>query len=110
MTTIDGSPSPLARRSGDRPVGRHSRAKGVVVTEVSARLGPGRVGTIEALTKGINNSNYLVNLGDERAEERLPGPDTELLGLDRGNEVEVDRLAAAIGVGPEIVLVDDATD
>ena len=56
---------------------------------------------------GINNSNYL---GDERAEERLPGPDTELLGIDRGNEVEVDRLAAAVGVGPEIVLVDDATD
>ena len=108
MTTIDGSPSPPERRSGDRPVGRHSRAKGVVVTEVSARLGPGRVGTIEALTKGINNSNYLVNHGDERAEERLPGPDTELLGIDRGNEV--DRLAAAIGVGPEIVLVDDATD
>ena len=55
---------------------------GVVVTEVIERLWPGRVRTIEALTKGITNSNYLVDLGDERVVVRVPGRDTELLGIE----------------------------
>ena len=82
---------------------------GVVIAEVVERLWPGRVRAIEALTKGITNSNFLVDLGDERVVVRVPGRDTALLGIDRVNEIEVGRLAASIGVGPEILLVDDTT-
>ena len=80
-----------------------------VVEELAARLWPQRVRSIEVLAHGITNSNYVVDLGDERVVVRVPGNDTHLLGIDRSNEVIAGGLAAAIGVGPEVLAKDAAT-
>jgi thiamine kinase-like enzyme len=44
-----------------------------------------------------------VELDGEAFVVRLPGADTELLGIDRRAELEATRVAAAAGVGPEVV-------
>jgi aminoglycoside phosphotransferase (APT) family kinase protein len=80
-----------------------------VVDDLATRLWPGRVVSIEVLAHGITNSNYVVDLGDERVVVRVPGNDTHLLGIDRSNEVVAGGLAAAIGVGPEVLATDAAT-
>jgi aminoglycoside phosphotransferase (APT) family kinase protein len=80
-----------------------------VVDELAARLWPGRVRSIEVLAHGITNSNYVVDLGDERVVVRVPGNDTHLLGIDRSNEVVAGGIAASIGVGPEVLAIDQAT-
>jgi aminoglycoside phosphotransferase (APT) family kinase protein len=80
-----------------------------VVDELAERLWPGRVRSIEILAHGITNSNYVVDLGDERVVVRVPGNDTHLLGIDRSNEVVAGGLAAAIGVGPEVLATDEST-
>jgi aminoglycoside phosphotransferase (APT) family kinase protein len=80
-----------------------------VVEELAGRLWPDRVQSIEVLAHGITNSNYVVDLGDERVVVRVPGNDTHLLGIDRSNEVVAGGLAAAIGVGPEVLATDAET-
>ncbi len=80
-----------------------------VVDELASRLWPGRVHSIEILSHGITNSNYVVDLGDERVVVRVPGNDTHLLGIDRTNEVVAGGLAASIGVGPEVLATDAST-
>lgn len=80
-----------------------------VVDELAARLWPDRVRSIEVLAHGITNSNYVVDLGDERVVVRVPGNDTHLLGIDRSNEVVAGGLAAAVGVGPDVLVTDAAT-
>lgn len=80
-----------------------------VVEDLAERLWPGRVRSIEILAHGITNSNYVVDLGDERVVVRVPGNDTHLLGIDRSNEVVAGGLAAAIGVGPEVLATDELT-
>ncbi len=80
------------------------------VEELIERLWPGRVERVEQLTNGITNSNYLVDLGDDRVVVRVPGKDTALLGIDRRHEVEAGRLAASVGVGPDVILHDEATN
>ncbi|HEV2427744.1 MAG TPA: phosphotransferase [Acidimicrobiales bacterium] len=74
------------------------------------RLYPGRVVSVTALTNGITNANYAVDLGDERVVVRVPGKDTELLGVDRAVEVDAGRLAAAVGVGPDVLAFDSLTN
>ena len=66
-----------------------------VVDDLANRLWPGRVQSIEILAHGITNSNYVVDLGDERVVVRVPGNDTHLLGIDRTNEVVACSLATA---------------
>jgi thiamine kinase-like enzyme len=80
-----------------------------VVAEVLERLWPGRAATVESLSGGITNANFKVDLGSEQVVVRVPGRNTELLGIDRRAEVAANRTAAAIGVAPEIVAVDDLT-
>jgi aminoglycoside phosphotransferase (APT) family kinase protein len=80
-----------------------------VVEELATRLWPDRVQSIEVLAHGITNSNYVIDLGDERVVVRVPGNDTHLLGIDRSNEVVAGGLAAAIGVGPEVLATDAET-
>ncbi len=74
-----------------------------------AASGPDGCVSIEILAHGITNSNYVVDLGDERVVVRVPGNDTHLLGIDRSNEVVAGGLAAAIGVGPEVLVTDEST-
>jgi len=82
---------------------------GEVVDELASRLWPGRVQSIEVLAHGITNSNYVVDIGDERVVVRVPGANTQLLGIDRTNEVIAGGLAAAAGVGPQVLTTDEAT-
>jgi thiamine kinase-like enzyme len=62
----------------------------------------GRPVEVTAITTGITNRNFKVELDGEAFVLRLSGKDTELLGIDRDAEVEAVRAAAAAGVGPEV--------
>ena len=56
-----------------------------------------------ALSGGLTNDNYLVEAGGSRYVVRIPGHATELLAIDRTNEVANARAAADAGVGPRVV-------
>jgi thiamine kinase-like enzyme len=58
---------------------------------------------IEPLEGGITNRNFVVTRGGERFVLRVPGKDTQLLGIDRANEARAATLAAEAGVGPPVV-------
>ncbi|HET9671667.1 MAG TPA: choline kinase family protein [Actinomycetota bacterium] len=66
-------------------------------------LWPGREPTLTPIASGITNANVKVEVDGEAFVVRLPGTDTELLGIDRHAELEATRIAAAAGVGPEVV-------
>src|ERR1700681_4766796 len=59
--------------------------------------------TISSLSGGLTNENYLVEAGGERYVMRLPGASTELLSIDRVNEVYNARAAASTGIGPAVL-------
>jgi thiamine kinase-like enzyme len=71
--------------------------------EIAARVWPGRAVELEPLGGGITNRNFLVEVDGERFVLRIGGKDTALLGIDRRAEYEASRVAAALGVGPEVV-------
>jgi thiamine kinase-like enzyme len=74
---------------------------------ISARLGE-LEGDPVPLEGGITNRNYRVRFAGEDVVVRLPGKDTALLEIDRGAERAAGELAAAAGVGPEVVaMLDD---
>jgi thiamine kinase-like enzyme len=58
---------------------------------------------LEPLEGGITNRNYVVHRESESFVLRIPGRDTELLGIDRANEARAARVAAEAGIGPEVV-------
>jgi thiamine kinase-like enzyme len=58
---------------------------------------------IAPLAGGITNRNFVVTRDGERFVLRVPGKDTELLGIDRANEARAASLAADAGVGPPVV-------
>jgi thiamine kinase-like enzyme len=58
---------------------------------------------ISPLSGGLTNENYLVEAGSERYVMRLPGASTELLSIDRANEVYNARAAASTGIGPAVL-------
>src|SRR5438128_10486974 len=58
---------------------------------------------ISSLSGGLTNENYLVEAGGERYVMRLPGSSTELLSIDRVNEVHNARAAASTGIGPAVL-------
>jgi thiamine kinase-like enzyme len=55
------------------------------------------------LEGGITNRNYVVTVDAQRYVLRVPGADTELLGIDRANEYRAATVAAEAGVGPDVV-------
>src|ERR671918_2223900 len=71
--------------------------------KVLETLWPGREPTLTPITSGITNANVKVELDSEAFVVRLPGADTNILGIDRHAELEATRAAAAAGVGPEVV-------
>ena len=71
--------------------------------DVVERVWPGRPFTMEPLGGGITNHNFKVSFGDEAVVLRVAGKDTDLLGIDRLVEEAASRMAASIGVGPEVV-------
>src|SRR2546422_5756648 len=66
-------------------------------------LWKGRPVTISPLSGGLTNENYLVESGDKRYVMRLPGQSTELLSIDRENEVHNTKAAASTGIGPRVL-------
>lgn len=73
------------------------------VEEVVAVLWPGRPAHVERLTGGMTNANFLVDFGDEKVVVRIPGHDTSLLGINRFHEAAANKLAASIGVAPDVL-------
>ena len=63
----------------------------------------GRDVKISPLSGGLTNENYLVEDGAQRYVVRLPGRSTELLAIDRDNEVFNTKAAATTGIGPEVI-------
>jgi thiamine kinase-like enzyme len=57
----------------------------------------------QPLDGGITNRNFRLRIGGEDVVVRLPGKDTELLGIDRAAERDATEAAARAGVGPEVV-------
>ena len=66
-------------------------------------LWPGREARIEALSGGITNRNFKVEVDGESYVLRIGGRDTELLGIDRYNEHEASIAAARLGLAPEVL-------
>ncbi len=59
---------------------------------------------VSPLSGGLTNENYLVEAHDgERYVMRVPGQSTELLSIDRKNEVFNTKAAAATGIGPRVL-------
>jgi thiamine kinase-like enzyme len=76
------------------------------VSELGAaveRVWPGRGVSFEVLGGGITNHNAKVEVGGEVYVLRVAGRDTELLGIDRSVELAATRVAAELGIGPEVV-------
>jgi len=74
---------------------------------IAARLGEPE-GEAVPLEGGITNRNYKVRFAGEDVVVRLPGKDTDLLGIDRAAERAAGELAAGAGIGPEVVaMLDD---
>ena len=72
-----------------------------VIARLSALFGP-REGGVRPLEGGITNRNFLVNFGGDEYVVRLPGKDTNLLGIDREAERLATSKAAELGIGPKV--------
>jgi thiamine kinase-like enzyme len=71
--------------------------------EIAARVWPGQQVRLEPLGGGITNRNFKVDVGGESFVLRIGGKDTDLLGIDRSAEHAASLVAAAAGIGPEVV-------
>jgi thiamine kinase-like enzyme len=76
------------------------------IARLSALLGP-RQGGVLPLEGGITNRNFRVNLGGTVYVVRLPGKDTNLLGIDREAERLATKKAAELGLGPKVAAMLD---
>lgn len=77
----------------------------MTVEEVIARI-PGWIGAsvvTSILGGGITNLNYRVDVDGESFVVRIPGRDSQLLGIDRWREYACTLAASQSGVGPEVV-------
>lgn len=63
----------------------------------------GRAIAAEPIAGGLTNRNFRVTVDGTPHFVRIPGEATELLAVDRGNELHNSRAAAAAGVGPRVV-------
>lgn len=70
----------------------------------------GRLGTVDGLPVpldgGITNRNYRVSFDGRDCVVRLPGRDTDLLGIDRAAERIAAERAAALAIAPPLVYAD----
>jgi thiamine kinase-like enzyme len=58
---------------------------------------------VSQLSGGLTNENYLVESAGRRYVMRIPGQSTELLSIDRANEVYNTKAAASTGIGPKVL-------
>jgi thiamine kinase-like enzyme len=64
----------------------------------------GRRIEVAPVTGGLTNRNYRVEVEGTPFFVRIPGPATELLAIDRGNERHNTTAAALAGVGPRVAV------
>jgi thiamine kinase-like enzyme len=76
------------------------------VARLSALLGP-RQGGVVRLEGGITNRNFRVNFGGTDYVVRLPGKDTDLLGINREAERLATKKAAELHLGPKLAAMLD---
>jgi thiamine kinase-like enzyme len=62
----------------------------------------GRIVTVERIPAGLTNTNYRVEVDGTPYFVRIPGAHTELLAVDRGNEIHNTIAAAEAGVAPAV--------
>ena len=79
------------------------------VEDVVGRLWPGREIRISPIAAGLTNQNFRIDVDGVPYFVRLPGRSTDLLAVDRGNELHNTRAAAATGVGPQVIDHDPAS-
>jgi thiamine kinase-like enzyme len=89
-------------RIGGLPDGRLSSVD--VATMLGNALGrdPSKV-RVAPIAAGLTNRNYRVEVDGKPYFLRIPGGSTDLLAVDRANELENTRAAASAGVGPRVV-------
>jgi thiamine kinase-like enzyme len=71
--------------------------------ELLERVWPGRRATAEPLGGGITNRNFKVAVDGKSFVLRIGGNDTHMLGIDRWVEHDASRVAASLGIAPEVV-------
>ena len=71
------------------------------VTRVS--LWKGEDVKVSQLSGGLTNENYLVESAGRRYVMRIPGQSTDLLSIDRANEVYNTKAAATTGIAPQVL-------
>jgi thiamine kinase-like enzyme len=76
-----------------------------LVDEAVARVSLWKGKDVKAsqLSGGLTNENYLVEASGQRYVMRIPGQSTELLSIDRANEVFNTKAAATTGIGPRVL-------
>jgi thiamine kinase-like enzyme len=77
-------------------------SQGEIVKRLEPRLGAVTAGP-EPLEGGITNRNFRVRFGDRETVLRLPGKDTNLLGISRQAERLAAERAAALGIAPPVL-------
>ena len=70
--------------------------------QIVERVWPGRKAQVEPLGGGITNHNFKVDVDGEAFVLRVGGKDTDLLGIDRAVEHGASRVAAGLGIGPDV--------
>jgi len=83
----------------------------MAIQEVATRV-PGWAGReirISSIAAGLTNQNFRVEVHGRPFFVRLPGASTDLLAVDRANELHNTRAAAEAGVGPKVVHHDPET-
>jgi len=78
----------------------------VSIDEVVARIWPGGEIRVAPIAAGLTNQNFRVEVQGTPYFVRLPGAWTDLLAVDRANELHNTRAAAQADVGPEVVAHD----
>ena len=63
----------------------------------------GRVANAELIPAGLTNTNYRVEVDGTPHFVRIPGAATDLLAIDRKNELHNTRAAAVAGVSPRVL-------
>ncbi|HEV2218460.1 MAG TPA: choline/ethanolamine kinase family protein [Candidatus Dormibacteraeota bacterium] len=71
-------------------------------TEAVERLWPGRQVRVTALSGGITNHNFRIDIEGDSFVLRMGGADTELLGIDRRIEREANHRAFEVGIAPHV--------
>ena len=77
--------------------------------DVVCRLWPGRSASADPIAAGLTNQNYRVVVDGTPYFVRVPGAATELLAVDRANELFNTRAASESGVGAAVVATDAET-